>query len=419
MACSSLTPQALLLATASNARTFTLVSIVSNVTSSVGLILLVKHIVAHYHFNYSSTLTFLHCLVAAIVMYLVDAFIFNSNSTNNNTATTVAPITPTSVVAAPSQQYILSTFDRYAVAIAQTASIILMNISLSTNSVGLYQIAKLAIIPCIIAIQVSYFKHNLPSFKIAASIVLVLAGVGYATVTDVSLNYEGLVAAIAAILVTSVHQIRLGTVQASYKIQSYRMMLEIALPLVYASGVSALLFEILDFQTMTLNLQLVNHIKNVMNTREVVVIFISCLAAVIVQLSTLTMIKATSAVTYQIVGHTKTCLIIVIGYLLFPSTSSSRTSKASNSSGSIHVWKHVIGICVALTGTIMYSYFKHAENLQQAQEAKKVQEEQQQQQGKVESNHQQQVQVQQDATKDDEAFVQQRHNVNTISEKSV
>ena len=105
-----------------------------------------------------------------------------------------------------------------------------------------------------------------------------------------------------------------------------------------------------------------------LNMKQSIVILLSCFAAVIVQLSTLTMIKATSAVTYQIVGHAKTCLIIVIGYILFPPSASS--TKNSNKHHEA-MWKHIVGICIAFGGTVLYSYFKHEENLKQQQTEKK------------------------------------------------
>ncbi|KAI4371230.1 hypothetical protein MLD38_019492 [Melastoma candidum] len=69
-----------------------------------------------------------------------------------------------------------------------------MNVSLMWNSVGFYQIAKLSIdssvlFPGSCVGQVRYSRHT------KLSIVVVLLGVAVCTVTDVSVNFKGFLAA--------------------------------------------------------------------------------------------------------------------------------------------------------------------------------------------------------------------------------
>ncbi len=75
-------------------------------------------------------------------------------------------------------------------------------------------------------------------------------------------------------------------------------------------------------------------------------IFMTCVMAVAVNIVTYALIGKTSAVTYQVVGHFKTCLTLLGGYLLF------ETSKKSASVSNI------FGIFVALFGMYLYGDIK-------------------------------------------------------------
>lgn len=71
-------------------------------------------------------------------------------------------------------------------------------------------------------------------------------------------------------------------------------------------------------------------------------IILSCLIAVSVNFSTFLVIGKTSPVTYQVLGHLKTCLILAFGYTLLHDPFTAR---------------NIIGILVAMFGMGMYSYF--------------------------------------------------------------
>ncbi|KAK6142226.1 hypothetical protein DH2020_022574 [Rehmannia glutinosa] len=71
-------------------------------------------------------------------------------------------------------------------------------------------------------------------------------------------------------------------------------------------------------------------------------IVLSCLIAVIVNFSTFLVIGKTSPVTYQVLGHLKTCLVLAFGYTLLHDPFTSR---------------NILGILIAIVGMGMYSYF--------------------------------------------------------------
>ena len=68
----------------------------------------------------------------------------------------------------------------------------------------------------------------------------------------------------------------------------------------------------------------------------------SCLIAVAVNFSTFMVIGKTSPVTYQVLGHLKTCLVLLLGYTLLHDPFS---------------YRNIVGILVAMGGMVLYSYF--------------------------------------------------------------
>lgn len=83
-------------------------------------------------------------------------------------------------------------------------------------------------------------------------------------------------------------------------------------------------------------------------------IVLSCLISVSVNFSTFLVIGKTSAVTYQVLGHLKTCLVLAFGYVLLHDPFS---------------WRNILGILIAIFGMVLYSYFCTRESQQKANEA--------------------------------------------------
>lgn len=83
-------------------------------------------------------------------------------------------------------------------------------------------------------------------------------------------------------------------------------------------------------------------------------IVLSCLISVSVNFSTFLVIGKTSPVTYQVLGHLKTCLVLTFGYVLLHDPFS---------------WRNILGILVAVIGMVLYSYYCTRESQQKASEA--------------------------------------------------
>jgi solute carrier family 35, member E3 len=80
---------------------------------------------------------------------------------------------------------------------------------------------------------------------------------------------------------------------------------------------------------------------------------LSCLISVSVNFSTFLVIGKTSPVTYQVLGHLKTCLVLTFGYVLLHDP---------------FRWRNILGILIAVIGMVLYSYFCTRESQQKPAE---------------------------------------------------
>ncbi|KAJ6745116.1 SOLUTE CARRIER FAMILY 35 [Salix purpurea] len=291
-----------------------------SVVSSVSIVICNKALISTLGFTFATTLTSWHLLVTFCSLH----------------------------VALWMKLFEHKPFDARAVmgfGILNGISIGLLNLSLGFNSVGFYQMTKLAIIPCTVLLETLFFRKQF-SRSIQLSLTILLMGVGIATVTDLQLNVLGSVLSLLAVLTTCVAQIMTNTIQKKFKVSS-----------------TQLLYQSCPYQALTLFIVgpfldglLTN--KNVFAFKytPLVLFFIvlSCLISVSVNFSTFLVIGKTSPVTYQVLGHLKTCLVLAFGYVLLRDPFS---------------WRNILGILIAVAGMVLYSYCCVLENQQKQNEA--------------------------------------------------
>ncbi|CAI5990056.1 unnamed protein product [Closterium sp. NIES-65] len=111
--------------------------------------------------------------------------------------------------------------------------VVTTNFALLANSVGFYQISRLAIIPLTCAFE-ALLHGKAYSPPTLAAVLVVLVGVGVCTVTDVTINTFGLVTAAAGAVSTSLQQISVGELQQRYALGSFDLLIQTA-PLQAAS----------------------------------------------------------------------------------------------------------------------------------------------------------------------------------------
>jgi len=290
--------------------------IVGSILSSVSLVLVNKQIFA-LGFTHVFALSTLHFVATTVLLRLMAQLGFFE-------AKATMPMAAAIIVA---------TFG--------VGSICLMNFSLKLNSVGFYQMLKLAVIPTCLGINfVSYGETA--SRKVVGALALVLVGVGLATVTDVELNLLGSLFGIGAVLATAQYQIWQGKKQKEFGLSSQQLNLSVSFYQIFVGAALTVVFEAED---LAKNEVLWN---DETNSNLISLVGLSCLLAVSVNIHSFALIGKTSAVTFQVVGHGKTCLILLSGYYMQISEGLPLTA----------LYKNLIGVFVALSGVVLYSNLK-------------------------------------------------------------
>ena len=288
------------------------IGIVCNVCFTVGIVLANKYLFSSLGFQFAVSLSSIHFAVTALAtrfLYLAGMF-----------------------------EYVpLRTKDIMPLCIGSIGSVAFMNLNLSHNSVGFYQLSKLLCIPTTLLLQLLLHGKRV-SPAVRNSLTLVLLGVGIVQVSDVSVNFIGTLYATTAVLSTAIAQIFTGSKQSELNVDHMQLLYHTA-PII-SIGMAALApflepvwgedgFFSFEFSAEVLTF-----------------IALTSLFGVGVNLSNYFVIGKTSPVTYQVVGHLKTCLIIILGYLAFQKEISLKMAG---------------GIFVALAGMIWYSEVRRAE----------------------------------------------------------
>lgn len=277
-----------------------------NVVTSVGIIIVNKALMATYGFSFATTLTGMHfattTLMTAVLRWL--GYIQSSHL--------------------PYRE--LLKFVLFA-----NFSIVGMNVSLMWNSVGFYQIAKLSMIPvsCLLEVVFDRIRYSRDT---KLSIAVVLLGVGVCTVTDVSVNTKGFVAAFIAVWSTALQQYYVHFLQRKYSLSSFNLLGHTA----PAQAASLLLVgPFVDYWLTNKRIDAFNF-----NVPSLVFIVISCTIAVGTNLSQFICIGRFTAVSFQVLGHMKTILVLILGFLFF-----------GKEGLNLHV---VIGMIIAVVGMVWY-----------------------------------------------------------------
>ncbi|KAL5192424.1 UDP-rhamnose/UDP-galactose transporter 5 [Glycine soja] len=169
-----------------------------NVVTSVGIILVNKALMATYGFSFATTLTGLHFATTTLLTLILKSLGYIQTSH-------------------------LPVSDIIKFVLFANFSIVGMNVSLMWNSVGFYQIAKLSMIPvsCFLEVVLDNVRYSRDT---KLSIVLVLLGVAVCTVTDVSVNAKGFIAAVIAVWSTALQQYYVHFLQRKYSIGSFNLL---------------------------------------------------------------------------------------------------------------------------------------------------------------------------------------------------
>ncbi|CAA0814032.1 Nucleotide/sugar transporter family protein [Striga hermonthica] len=256
-----------------------------NFMVAVGIILGNKLVMGRVGFNYPIFLTLIHYTTAWLLLAVFKAL-------------SLLPVSPPSKSTPFSSLFALGAVMAFASGLANT--------SLKHNSVGFYQMAKIAVTPTIVTAEFILFKKTI-SFSKVVSLVVVSFGVAVATVTDLEFNMFGAVIAVAWIIPSAINKILWSNLQQQGNWTALALMwkttpvtiffLVALMPWLDPPGV--LLFK--------------------WNMTNATAVLISALLGFLLQWSGALALGATSATSHVVLGQFKTCIILLGGYLLFGS----------------------------------------------------------------------------------------------------
>lgn len=255
-----------------------------NFLSSTSIVVVNKIVMDKYYFSYAATLTCFHlCCTFLLLMLAARCGLFEIKR--------------------------LPVRDVAKLALGNMGFICLTNLSLQHNSVGFYQVMKVMTTPTVVIIEALLYQKYLET-QLKISLIPVCLGVIITTATDFRLNLVGAGYAIAGVIVTSFYQIWSGTLQKSLdcnglQLQSYVAPLAalFTMPLVpildnYSSDPKSIWFY--EFRPDNVSL-----------------ITITGFFGFLVNISIFLVIGRSSALSYNILGHCKTVVVLLSDYILF------------------------------------------------------------------------------------------------------
>lgn len=289
--------------------------LISSIVFSTAIITVNKSIARLYHFSYMGTLTSIHFLFTYIVLTIMRKL---------------------NVIESAKDFPIMR---RWILALWGVGSVVLMNINLEKNSVGFYQLSKMCTIPSLVVFNFFYLKKTTP-YNTLISLTILLVGVYLYSVNDVEANLKGTIVALFAIIATTGFQAMSNLEQKTFNITGPACQHATAFPQFVLCVISSFASEFFGENSI---------LKHKFVLKEVIAIAVSCMLAVGVNVSFFALVGKTSPITYQVVGHLKTILILIFGIVLFP------PEKQQNSA---QFYKTILGISISMIGIIMYSYFQ-------------------------------------------------------------
>ncbi|CAL6390048.1 unnamed protein product [Bathycoccus prasinos] len=194
-----------------------------NIFSSVAIVMVNKQLMSStgYGFRFATTLCGLHFFCTAFINLCVKREKSSASSSGDASAsqTGLSEKLMESEQQQQQQQQKLPLKDLVFYVVVANMSIIGLNVSLMLNTIGFYQVCKLAQIPTMCILEASFLNKKF-SRKVVQAIIVVLAGVAVATVSDVEMNVTGTVAASVGVLSTSAQQILVGHLQKKHNVTS-------------------------------------------------------------------------------------------------------------------------------------------------------------------------------------------------------
>lgn len=261
------------------------VALTFNFVVAVGIIFMNKLVLNIIGFKFPIFLTLIHYAVSWLLMAVLKAF-------------SILPPSPSSKSTPLSSLITLGT--------VMSLSTGLANVSLKYNSVGFYQMSKIAVTPSIVLAEFILYKKKVHFFK-ALALTVVCVGVAVATVTDLQFSLFGACVALAWIIPSAVNKILWSSLQQQENWTALALMWKTTpITLLFLVGLLPWLDPpgVLSFDWKFSN---------------TLVILTSAVLGFLLQWSGALALGATSATTHVVLGQFKTCVLLLGNCYLFGS----------------------------------------------------------------------------------------------------
>ncbi|KAI6760433.1 hypothetical protein HG530_009293 [Fusarium avenaceum] len=224
----------------------------------------------------------------------------------------------------------------FPLSIAMTLNIVFPNLSLAYSTITFYQIARVLVTPCVAIIDYAFYRVSMSGF---AALTLVVACLGVTMVSyydsrpsdDANVKTTsqiGIVFALLGVVFSSLYTVWIASFRKKLNISSMQLLLNQA-PL------SA--FLLLYFIPWVDNFPVINEIS----ISHWILIPFSGILAMLINISQFFIIAETGPVASTVVGHSKTCTIVVLSWAV---------------SGRAATDMSVVGLLIALSGIFSYSF---------------------------------------------------------------
>lgn len=182
-----------------------------------------------------------------------------------------------------------------------------MNNCLANSSIGFYQISKLGCIPITLLLETLLGRSRQQlTGNLLFSLLLITIGMILVVRQEIVYSEVGLMWAVAGIITTSAAQIYFAPLKKELELDSLQLLFHTAPWLTFGSFAMIPLFENVD--------EILNYGLDV---ELLTAVGMSCLAAVVFNISNYSVLTAISPLSYTILGHVKTLIIVLIGSYLF------------------------------------------------------------------------------------------------------
>jgi len=186
----------------------------------------------------------------------------------------------------------------------------LSNVSLQKNSVGFYQLAKLMVTPCLVAIdRLVYGRHATPLQALA--LLLSCVGVGLASVGDVQLHAYGATVASLAVATAATQKVLNSHLQQFGGLSALQVMhnafpVMCLLSVLYVPLMDGGLADLVALEWLSLP--------------ALATVLVSGIAAFAATWSATAIFGLISALAHVLLGQVKTCSVLLIGALFYAAT---------------------------------------------------------------------------------------------------